>query len=671
MAKRWVTVPWLGAVLALAPAAAAVAAPQWLVPVGVSAPGSNAVTALAMNAAGDAVAVWQSLEWPGGVQAQSVWAATRSAGQAFSSPVRVYGPARQIAQASPAPVGAVSAAGDAVVAWARDTAQGRVVQAAVRPAGSSSFSAAVDVSSATGQALNPSVATDASGDVIVAWAMSVGAGKSVVQAAVRPAGGVFSPPVDVSASDLNVSMPAVAMGQGGDAVVAWTAYNGTSTVAQAAVRPAGGSFSAPITISSPAPYGSPASVAMDRAGDAIVVWERSDDVNQVVSASVRPAGGAFSAPVDVSAVMPRDSLGVSVPAVAMSDGGAAVVAWRRTDAGGGVQASTRPAGGAFSAPVLVSAPTQDVATSIPSAPSVAMDAVGDAVVAWDRRPAVGESRVAQAAVRPAGGAFSAPQDISLTGGDALATQVAMDALGDAVAVFGRAAGFNSAGNTVVQAAVYDATAPVLSTVSVPATATAGVPVAMSASASDAWSGVAMAFDFGDHATERAGAVTHAYSDAGTYTVTVTATDGAGNAATAQRTITVAPAPVPVLSKLSLSPRAFRAGRRPGARLTYSLDRAGDVLFTVQRLLAGRRVSGRCVKATGANRRHAVCTRAVRVGGRSRRAGSAGVNQVRFNARLGGTLLGPGSYKLVATPVSSGRQGAPSAVRFRILARRPR
>jgi hypothetical protein len=92
--------------------------------------------------------------------------------------------------------------------------------------------------------------------------------------------------------------------------------------------------------------------------------------------------------------------------------------------------------------------------------------------------------------------------------------------------------------TAVNAAVLDAGAPVLGTVTAPTTASTGVPVSFSASATDRWSQVALAWAFGDGATAPGGAVSHAFGAAGTPVVTVTATDKGGNTASAGRTVTV-------------------------------------------------------------------------------------------------------------------------------------
>ena len=93
----------------------------------------------------------------------------------------------------------------------------------------------------------------------------------------------------------------------------------------------------------------------------------------------------------------------------------------------------------------------------------------------------------------------------------------------------------------VESRVLDTAGPRLTDLDVPALATTGSPVAMTASAVDAWSGPpTLAWSFGDGATATGPTTSHAYA-AGSYVVRVTATDRAGNTTSMTRTISVGPA----------------------------------------------------------------------------------------------------------------------------------
>ena len=107
-------------------------------------------------------------------------------------------------------------------------------------------------------ASRPQVALDAQGNVIAVWARDgYGASRDVtVQSAFRPVGGPWQAPVDLSRpgpdgvqTDIERSGPRVAIDGQGNAVAVWQRNDGTSIVVQAAERPAGGAWSAPIDIS--------------------------------------------------------------------------------------------------------------------------------------------------------------------------------------------------------------------------------------------------------------------------------------------------------------------------------------------------------------------------------------------------------------------------------------
>ena len=81
----------------------------------------------------------------------------------------------------------------------------------------------------------------------------------------------------------------------------------------------------------------------------------------------------------------------------------------------------------------------------------------------------------------------------------------------------------------------DITPPAINSVTVPATATTGQAVAMSAGVTDDWSGLGAgqpSWAFGDGGTGAGASVSHAFAAPGTFTVTIGARDALGNAAAA-------------------------------------------------------------------------------------------------------------------------------------------
>jgi hypothetical protein len=140
---------------------------------------------------------------------------------------------------------------------------------------------------------------------------------------------------------------------------------------------------------------------------------------------------------------------------------------------------------------------------------------------------------------------------------------------------------------------------------------------------------------------------------------------------------------PVISSLRISPESFSlAGRRvngrcvkptrqnngnkhcrrlPTLRISYRLNVAATVTFTLKRQIAGRKVNGRCVTPTTGNGKRRKCMRLVNTPGTLTLAGQAGGNQSTFFGKIGGHQLGPGAYQLIATTAG----GSSSTVTFKI------
>jgi hypothetical protein len=163
-----------------------------------------------------------------------------------------------------------------------------------------------------------------------------------------------------------------------------------------------------------------------------------------------------------------------------------------------------------------------------------------------------------------------------------------------------------------------------------------------------------------------------------YTVSVTASSpaGTGPARSAETTLPVGgggDTVAPVITALRVSPKAFRAAAHGasiasvlGARINYFTSEPTTTTFTVERLIAGRRVGKRCVKPTKSNRKRPKCTRAASLKGHFSHREGGGAVSLRFTGRLGGRKLPPGSYRLVAKARdNAGNSGRPAKAPFRV------
>jgi hypothetical protein len=219
-----------------------------------------------------------------------------------------------------------------------------------------------------------------------------------VDASARPG---WSPVTMMSGFSPLPTDPALAVSPRGDGLLAAvTPRFGAPGTLKVSVRPAGGAFAAPVPLSTPGNDAIGFGVALARSGGAIAVWDEGDagTGERSVRFATRRAGGTFSAPV---------SLGAGEnPRVGVSAAGEAVIVWTTTDADGIV--------GDVVAVLAPGAPAPGPVTALHDASGFpASDAVlavggdGTAVVAFR-----GGDGTVQASLRPPGGEFGAPAVLS-------------------------------------------------------------------------------------------------------------------------------------------------------------------------------------------------------------------------------------------------------------------
>jgi hypothetical protein len=498
-----------------------------------------------------------------------------------------------------------------------------------------------------------------------------------VQEAFRPAGGAWQAPVDVTQGNEWGDFSQVAFDKQEDALAMW------QDPLQSAFMPAGGTWQPPSIVGSELVALPGSDFAVDGRGDAVAVWDSWTEgflSHRVVQAAFRPAGGEWQAPVDLSEEDPSENWRWEPydPQVAIDEQGDAVVVWSSGyGESGGVMSTFKPSGGAWQAPVELSPPgTTD------GYPQIAFDGHGDALAVW------GDSVTVQSALKPAGGSWQSPVDVAGEGSGSTydSPQVAFDGLGDALVVWGN-------DRSIIRGSTYVVAGPTLNDVSIPTEGTTGQPLTFSVSPFDVWSiGGETSWSFGDGMTASGASVTHTYAAPGTYEVTLRSTDTLGNATSTTSTVTIAPAPPtplqstpahstpppeppptpesPVIGMVSQSASAWRehgGGSRVGTTFSISLNEPATIGLSFIRNLSGRIVGRKCVAATGRNAGHKACDDTVDAGLMSF-AGNQGVNMIGFQGLLSHSRrLAPGRYTLMVTATNAaGQHSSPTALAFRIV-----
>jgi PKD domain len=324
-------------------------------------------------------------------------------------------------------VSAVAPSGEIIDAWARSEGTYYQVEVTSRAPGGS-FSAPLTLSAKGAYAAQPSVAFDAAGDAIVVWAV-----EGLLEYAFRPAGGAFEKPKVVSEAPRS-SSPRVVFTSTGEAVVVWVSSSGplggpfTYTLESSSRPPAGGAFGPAQQLDSIGPAAVEeytdgiftAHPVADGQGNVVLSWERLEEHRMLsettsqssIEVASRPAGGAFSAPVALASATNnalKDER-LEAPSDATDAKGDALVVWPQSKSSEvqQIEGSYQPAGGTFeTTPEIVSGARPE---SSESRPALAAD--GTATVVWVATDAASKKRAVIEADRPAAGAFSTPQLVS-------------------------------------------------------------------------------------------------------------------------------------------------------------------------------------------------------------------------------------------------------------------
>jgi len=592
-----------------------------------------------------------------------------------------------------------------------------------------------DLSLPGADASGAQLAADLSGDAFAVWSWRDRGGISVIQAAVRQASSdVYASVGELSGSDMHATDPHVAVNEAGNAVAVWQDFKLGHHDVEAAAIHRDGTVVPQGEISDLGVDADVASVAVARngnvAGDAIAVWQQSSSAGTSVHAAERSGGATFVSLGQIST--PVTGADDENPQVAIDDAGDAIIVWQHWDGTNFViQAAMRRAGAAsFSVlhpPVSVpsSQPQQDAFD-----PQAAVDPAGDAVAVWTRREGSTADEVTQAAELAHGAAsFSAPQSLSAPGQQSESPQVAIDQAGDAFGVWER---FDTTGGAFVGIASLAAGASTSNVLELAAGAASAGPDIASDPAGDAvavWSGADGANSsifasfrpaggaFGsplalsaldqrasqpDVALDQAGEVLAVWERSDGHNVIATAyvpspAPGIGppvplpppGGCTPRPGLPPCPPgqPQPQPPKLTLlrltatttstagrlehghcvavtrANRGRRTCTRPiMLRVSFTLPAPATVTFSLEHLVPGRLNHGRCLTGTARRRHNRACTRLVALGGRTIRQGHAGMNTFLYERRR----LAPGAYRLLAAPSSAAGTGATVTALFDVV-----
>ncbi|MBX7104277.1 MAG: hypothetical protein K1X57_09350 [Gemmataceae bacterium] len=346
--------------------------------------GTQAYSSVAINALGDAVVVWQSAGQDGdsyGVYARRYAPPPPVPGAEFIVNTTTKSSQRKDLTRQVA----LDGQGRAWAVWHMSAGGGTIRAQQLSLSGQRIGGELQFSTNAFGYA--PAVAANAAGDAVIVWASSNGSLKEIVGQRLSPSGALIGSPFTVTStsSALFLDDPSVAIDTAGGFTVVWT-YRDSAVQSDvygqrydATGSKVGGSFIVNTFTSHLQQHGQ---IAMDAAGDSVIVWESGYQdgsefgiYGQRFEASGSKVGSEFR--------VNTDTLGQQLyPSVALDADGDAIVVWETTS---DIVSVAEIHGQRLSSLGLLTGPEFTVnsySTSNQQYPSVAMDAVGNAIVVW-------------------------------------------------------------------------------------------------------------------------------------------------------------------------------------------------------------------------------------------------------------------------------------------------
>jgi hypothetical protein len=277
-----------------------------------------------------------------------------------------------------------------------------------------------------GNANNPQIAIDADGNALAVWSQDDGTRANIVANRYDAVTGWGTATLIESADAGDASGPQIAFAANGDAVAVWAQSDGTraNVVSNRYTAGAGWGTATLIEHDDTGDAYDP-QVAVDRNGNAVAIWAQFDGTHTNIVAN-RTTGGAWGTAAPIT-----NTLNAFVPQVATDPQGDALAIWVQQNGAAYDTWAARRTGGGWGTPALV-APNS-------SSPQLVFDATGTALAVGSQDDG---TRTNIWASRFDAHTGWGPSSLIERGdaGNALEPQVAVDANGNALAVWSQSDG---------------------------------------------------------------------------------------------------------------------------------------------------------------------------------------------------------------------------------------
>lgn len=343
---------------------------EWSSPCNLSGTGEVGLAQLAVNASGHGAFIWTHTNGGSCI----VNASCQPCGDVVHGPICLSDSCGNAGS----PAIAVDTKGNSVAVWQHFNGTNNVIQASTRQ-GNQSWTKPIPISASGQNADSPQVAVDSLGHAVAIWERFDGA-NSIIQGAVLKFGDNWSQPSDISTSGFDAGSPVLAMNALGSAVAVWVQPKGGPI--QTAMLPCADIplWMPPEDIAPGVPcksYVSP-QVKLDDLGNGVALWI----FDNAVQAGHKPLGSCCWS---VQSLTPanKQSLGARNPDLAMNAAGHAVGVWERSDGSfNRIECAYVAGNGRWSTPTFISNAEENAFN-----PSTAISLSGDVIAVWQNAAA--------------------------------------------------------------------------------------------------------------------------------------------------------------------------------------------------------------------------------------------------------------------------------------------
>lgn len=302
------------------------------------------------------------------------------------------------------------------------------------------------IEAGNGDAFDPQIAFDRSGNAIAVWHQSNGRRFAIMSNRYTAGTGWGTPALIDANNDGPAFFPQVAIDANGNALAVWRQFDGQRNSIWANRYTAGSGWGTPTRFDTQSSGNAEVvQIAMDANGNGLAVWVQSDGMRTHAWASRFAVGSGWSTAARIET---SDTGNANEPQLAIDANGNALAVWIKRDGTRyNLWASRFAAGTGWGAPALLETTDAGDATR----PQIAFDAAGNAIAVWEQH--TGAFRDIWAARYTAAGGWGTAAPIETTNdADDLGPQIAFDASGHALVVWQR----NEGGRSHIRANRYTA-----------------------------------------------------------------------------------------------------------------------------------------------------------------------------------------------------------------------